>query len=142
MTCATGERKAVLLVMLDLLAAFNTVDHGHMLQTLRELGVGGTSLQWFMSYLSDRTQYIKVKDAISSPCNLECGVSYGSVRGLILFTIYTSSLGILLRQRKANSHFYAADSQLYACFHLADTDKAIRRMESHVASVQACMTYH
>ena len=56
--CALGEGDAVLLALLDLSAAFDTVDHPTMISTLERLGVRGTALAWFESYLRNRSQKI------------------------------------------------------------------------------------
>ena len=89
--CAVGQRKAVLLVLLDLSAAFDTVNHQLLIKTLQQLGIRGTMLHWFSTYLVGRLQRIKVNGVTSQPKLLECGVPQGSVLGPILFTIYTAS---------------------------------------------------
>ena len=111
--CAVGQRKAVLLVLLDLSAAFDTVNHQLLIKTLQQLGIRGTMLHWFSTYLVGRLQRIKVNGVTSQPKLLDCGVPQGSVLGPILFTVYTASLGQLLRQLDVQYHFYADDSQLW-----------------------------
>ena len=91
--CAVGQQKAVLLVLLDLSAAFDTVNHQLLIKTLPQLGIRGTMLHWFSTYLLGRLQTIKVNGVTSQPKLLDCGVPQGSVLGPILFTIYTASLG-------------------------------------------------
>jgi hypothetical protein len=51
-----GQRKVTALVLLDLSAAFDTIDHGTLLKRLKEHGVEGTALIWFNNYLIDRLQ--------------------------------------------------------------------------------------
>ena len=78
-----------LLVLLDLSAAFDTVDHSilqHRLQS--KLGVRGKTLSWFKSYLVGRTQQISVNGTLSMKFNLNCGVPQGSCLGPLLFTIF------------------------------------------------------
>ena len=71
------------LVLLDLSAAFDTIDHSTLLSCLRNwFGVGGSVLKWFTSYLTDRYQSIKIGSTLSDVCKLLFGVPQGSVLGL------------------------------------------------------------
>jgi len=69
------------LVLLDLSAAFDTVDHAILLQLLESFGLEGTALHWFESYLVGRWQHVRTPATFSSPTVIECGVSQGSVLG-------------------------------------------------------------
>ena len=74
--------KLCALVLLDLSAAFDIVDHPIMLQVLHDrFCVEDTALKWFESYLSDRTQTYQVKDQQSRPRTVDCSVPQGSVLG-------------------------------------------------------------
>ena len=82
------DNKSVILIMLDLSAAFDTVDHDVRLEKLKfGLGICGTALNWFKSYLSGRSQSVLINGTQSKPTSLVCGVPQGSVLGPILFTI-------------------------------------------------------
>ena len=86
---------SVFLVLLDLYAAFDTVDHTILLRRLStRFGIRGRALDWFVSYLSDRTQYVKVNDTLSKSLYLTQGVPQGSVLGSILYSLYTSPSSI------------------------------------------------
>jgi hypothetical protein len=139
---ALGEREAVLLVLLDLSAAFDTVDHALLLQTLARLGIRGSALDWFRSYLTGRSQVTRVGLEKSNPAPLSCGVPQGSVLGPILFTVYTASLGELLRQHHISYHLYADDSQLWIRCNPRNPHRAAQQMESCIASVQSWMATH
>ena len=63
------------LVLLDLSAAFDTVDHEILLQRLHiRYGINGPVLQWFRSYVVGRTQHVRRGSTISSTVHLACGV--------------------------------------------------------------------
>ena len=82
------KRLVTLLVLLDLSAAFDTVDPSILLTRLRsKLGLNGTALSWFCSYLSGRTQRISVQGALSNVFHLRYGVPKGSCLGPVLFNI-------------------------------------------------------
>ena len=87
------DQKVTLLFMLDLSAAFDTIEHSILLETLGSgFGVGGTALKWFTSYLSQRTQQVQIKGTLSGKKQLTTGVPQGSCLGPVLFTVYVADL--------------------------------------------------
>jgi hypothetical protein len=139
---AIGERKVVLLVQLDLSAAFDTVNHECLVSILQELGVSDTALQWFRSYLQCRQQAIYIKGTRSDIRDLSCGVPQGSVLGPILFTIYTISLGRLLRDQCPDYHIYANDTSLYMCVKPNQLAEATAQLTSCVSLIHRWMNKH
>ena len=62
---SVDEHGGVILVLLDLSAAFDTIDHQKLLKTLEEkFGVQGDVLKWIKSYLSDRKQSVNIRGDI------------------------------------------------------------------------------
>ena len=106
-----------LLVLIDLSAAFDTVDHKILLQRLlTEFGISGTPLKWLQSYLDGRRQVITINDAQSPEYLLQHGVPQGSCLGPILFSLYASALTKVIQKHLKNTHGYADDNQLYLAF--------------------------
>ncbi len=84
-----------LLVLLDLSAAFDTIDHNILLNRLENsVGISGSALAWFKSYLSDCHQFVAVNEEVSYLSQVQYGVPQGSVLGPLLFTLYMLPLGI------------------------------------------------
>ena len=104
------------LMLLDLSAAFDTIDHTKLLRRLQSLGVQGSALNWFRSYLSGRNQSVYVNKVKSKSRELPYGVPQGSVLGPILFTLYTLPLGDIASKYGLRVHIYADDTQLYVAF--------------------------
>ena len=94
---ALDGKKCVLLVLLDLSAAFDTIDHSILLERLKShIGLSGKAFAWFKSYIHGRKQSVLINDAVSRLWELIFGVPQGSVLGPLLFIIYTSPHGALL----------------------------------------------
>jgi len=110
-------------VLLDLSAAFDTVNHDILLQRLQvSFGIDGVALKWFRSYVLGRTQYVRRGVSSSSVVHLLCGVPQGSVLGPILFTLYTADLVALIARFGLSPHLYADDTQVLGTCSPADVD--------------------
>ena len=119
---ASDSGHVSVLSLLDLSAAFDTMDHDIQIERLHTtFGCSGTVLDWFTSYLSFRTQSVFVGHA-STQSTLKCGVPQGSEWNVVchkvqfwdlLFTLYTQSLSTVICQSGHSYHFFADDSQLH-----------------------------
>lgn len=86
--------KSVALMMLDLSAAFDTLDHAILIDRLRDyVGINGVALKWLSSYLLDRTCSVKIGNYVSASAAISWGVPQGSILGPTLFSLYMLPLG-------------------------------------------------
>ena len=91
------SRKSVVLVLLDLSAAFDIVDHFFLLSRLSaRFGICDHALNWLRPYLSDRTQFVRIQGVSSHVNDLPYGVPQGCVLGPLLYSLYTSPLSDLM----------------------------------------------
>ena len=134
------DGRVTALTLLDLSAAFDTIDHTILLRRLGNwFGVSGKALDWFKSYLTGRSQKIKLGNCLSSRSDLSFGVPQGSVLDPLLFTLYTTPLSSLVSGH-AIPHLYADDSQLYLSFSSGDSAAALNGLQSFSAPVQSWMS--
>ena len=134
------KKKISVLVLLDLSAAFDTIDHTILIERLNTtFGFDGIVLQWFKSYLSDRTQSVFINNVTSKPQKLSFGVPQGSVLGPLLYTLYTTPLGDLIKTHNVNYHMYADDTQLYLSIEPPNISVLINNLEKCISDVKVWM---
>ena len=105
------------LILLDLSAAFDTVDHSILLTRLQNwFGLDGLSLDWFSSYLSLRSQAVSINDSIFAFSTLSVWCTPRFRTCPLLFTLYTTPLGSVISKNSLKYHLYADDTQLYISF--------------------------
>ena len=130
LACAINNGKVSCVVLLDLSAAFDTVDHSILINRLqRRFGFSGTVLEWFKSYMTDRTQSVQIKGHTSRYVPLVCGVPQGSVLGPLLYSMYTTPIHDIISSYDLEHQMYADDTNVYVSFFLSDKDKGITTLE-------------
>ena len=119
--------KCTIAVLLDLSAAFDTVDHEELLNILwSQLGFRGTVFQWFENFLGGRKQAVCIDGHKSEFRNNMYGVPQGSVIGPFLFNIYVRGLMELMEEEGFSAHGYADDHQFLFTFQIDFQATAVR----------------
>ena len=133
---AADDGQLSALCLLDLTAAFDTVDHDLlMLRLERQFGLRGVVLQWFHSYLSGRSYRVLHGDNLSTTVYVLCSVPQGSVLGPRLFIMYTADLADTVEQHGVNCHSFADDTQLYLRCRCDESMTAAKRLENCIMDV-------
>ncbi len=109
---AKADSKSSVLILLDLSAAFDTVNHQILLSTLSSLDITGIPLRWFESYLTGRSFKVAWGGEVSKAHQLVTGVPQGSVLGPLLFSTYTTSLAPIIQAHGVSYHFYTLRSEI------------------------------
>lgn len=118
------------ILLLDLSAAFDTVNHQLLVQRLREAGVEGKALRWLQSFLEDRTFTVFEDDVSSKQIHLQCGVPQSSSLSPTLFNIYMRSLAEVVAPWGIHIVTYADDTQLVV---------SLSRQDQHSLALSSCL---
>jgi len=137
---ALDENKSVLLVMLDLSAAFDTVNHEILIRRMQNhFGITQQSKLWLTSYFTNRSQFVKINQDTSSVKPLNSGLPQGSLLGPFQFPPYTAPLFQIARRHNITMHMYADDTQLYIPFNSSEYASAIHTMQACIEDIRSWM---
>lgn len=127
--------------MLDLSAAFDTVDHDILVNRLQSsFGLDGAVLKWLKSFIESRTQAVVFNGEKSTTSSLLCGVPQGSVLGPILFLLYTADVLLIAERHHINAHSYADDTQLYCSAEASCSETIISKMVACINDINTWMS--
>jgi hypothetical protein len=137
-----AKGKCTALVLFDLSAAFDTIDHSILINRLSSLfGIKETVLKWLRSYLTDRKQKVKIGNSYSEDQLLNFGVPQGSVLGPLLFTMYTTPLSNVINQFHPLKHcLYADDTQIFTSLTPQTAMSTLQILKNCLTSIQTWMS--
>ena len=107
---ALNAKKYSAALYIDLRKAFDSVCHSILISKLEKYGIRGTALDWFKSYLSNRTQCVKINNTKSNNRHIESGVPQGSILGPTLFILFFNDFSSLPSQ--SSRILYADDTTI------------------------------
>ena len=139
---ALDAGSSAILLMLDLSAAFDTIDHDILLSRLCNVyGITRNALDWFRSYLTGRIQRVVIEDSVSVDQELDFGVPQGSVLGLRIYCMYTKPVSDIIQRHGLSHHSYADDTQLYMTMDHSNNDwrDGLARIELCVSEIREWM---
>ena len=88
------ERQLPIAIFIDLSEAVDNIDHTILISKPEHYGVENNELQWFISYMHNRQQYVEIENIKSTTETITTGVHQGSILGPLLFLIYINDLAL------------------------------------------------
>ena len=140
------NQKGVFLVLLDLSAAFDTVNHDLLLSRMsHEIGVTGVALDWLKSYFTGRTTTVVIDGVYSMAKTMDYGLPQGSILGPRSFTVYTIPIGRIIKKHSLSYHMYADDIQIFCSFDPSDPlsiEAALSSITTCINEIRTWMTFN
>ena len=129
------------LALLDFSSVFDTIDHPALAYHLdTDFGSTDTVLQWFLSYLTDRTHYVSLSNHCSAFAPVHTADPQGSVLGPILFTMYSKPLSAIIDSHSIIHHSLADNLQLQISAPLDRISELLHSVQSCISDVKAWAT--
>ena len=110
-----GQRRRIWGFFTDLSKASDCIDHNLLITKLSWYGVTPKSLKLIFSYLSNRTQGVRINNSYSRKSEIKYGVPQGSVLGLLLFNIDLTDLFLECENDNITSYTYDTTLHLRSC---------------------------
>ena len=129
------------LALLDFSSFLTQFDHPILVHRLHaDFGFAATVLQWFSSYLTDRTHYVSLSNHCSAFAPVLSGVHQGSVIGPMLFTMYDMPLSAIVDSHSIIHHSFADDLQLQMSAPPDGISELVHSMQSCICDVKTWAT--
>ena len=138
---SVSEKKMVMLVLIDLSSAFDTVDQDILLfKLLNHFGITGTVLEWIKSYLKGRTFSVRIQNVNGKMCLLIYGVPQGTILGPLLFVLYIHDIVSIGEKYDVSVELYADDCSWYYSFSpLSERSLAIQNVNKCMNEIKTWM---
>lgn len=130
---ATDRKQVTILVLIDFSKAFDTLNHELLFAILKSIGMSNKVINFFRSYLENRTQKVKISNNLSVPLGISSGVPQGSILGPLLYTLYTLDFENVIKY--CHAHFYADDTQLLLSFDPSEYAIAVDKVNQDISAV-------
>jgi hypothetical protein len=112
------QKKVAALILKDMYKAFDSLSHEVLSRKLADIGLSESATKWFRSYLTGRSQYVKIGSSKSTPLHITHGVPQGSIYFPLLFSIYTNDLPTAVVNSGLES--FVDDSIIFLSFSVQD----------------------
>ena len=130
-----------LLALLDVSAAFDTVDHDILMHRLAEsFGIVGQAHDWISSFVTRRTYSVRFGGTTTSPWKVRSGIPQGSILGPLLYILYTADVAAFVESLGFKVHLYADDTQLYDFCSSSEAEALAIRVNTGIEAVSSWMS--